>query len=141
MQSTGKIIARNTFVSWLNFSIAAVSNLILTPFILRKIGTPAYGLWIIISQLCAFALILDFQPAVTKYVSAARGTHDKRQISRVLSTALLLNCSIATLILAVMSIALSIGANMRVGDLADVTARTAVATLVISTLATAILFA
>lgn len=46
--------------SYLQFGLALISGMILLPFILRRVGTQNYGLWLACGELLAYSAMVDF---------------------------------------------------------------------------------
>lgn len=95
------VFARNIFVSWLGNAYTIATTLILTPLVIREVGSEAYGVWILINQIGGYAGILDLgiQPAVTKYVARTRAVGDRVEMREMISSALAIHTCIAFLIL------------------------------------------
>jgi O-antigen/teichoic acid export membrane protein len=83
-------VFRGTILSWLQHGVAVVITIVLTPIVLRHLGPAAYGLWLAISQLVAYAGALDLgvTPSVVRFVSDARGSGDWRRIRETVGAAL-----------------------------------------------------
>lgn len=80
----------NTFSNQFgNFVLLGV-GVILTPFILHRLGPAAYGLWILLSSVGLYGAVLDFglASAVTKYVAQHREQDDMASAQSLIATAL-----------------------------------------------------
>src|SRR6267143_7021600 len=60
----GMSLAQRAFIAslftYLRFGLALVVGVILVPFVLRRIGSHEYGLWIVTGELLAYAALVDF---------------------------------------------------------------------------------
>ncbi len=101
--------ARNSFIRLAAYAVAVVAVFLVTPHILRCLGTDAYGAWGLISGLASYYLLLDFGllNAVSKYAAAAEATHDAARLQAVFSTALALGC-VGFLLVAAAAVVLSL---------------------------------
>lgn len=64
----------------------------LTPFILHRLGSDLYGLWVLVGSVVGYSSLLDFgiASAVTKYIAEYRAREDWTQARELVGTALLL---------------------------------------------------
>src|SRR6478736_3476674 len=79
-------------VLW-NWSLAAVnifSALILSPFIIRRLGDENFGLWALTASLaeCYWIVDLGFRSATLKYTAHYRALGENDRINEILNTAL-----------------------------------------------------
>ncbi len=79
-------------VLW-NWSLAAVnifSALILSPFVIRRLGDENYGLWALTASLaeCYWIVDLGFRSATLKYTAHYRALGENDRINEILNTAL-----------------------------------------------------
>src|SRR5205085_8931657 len=90
-RSLQRTLVRNTVTSWANNAVAVGTTLLLTPLVLRSLGAPAYGVWMLLIQLAGYTGLIDMgiQQAVAKRVAGSRATPHV-QLDETLSAALLL---------------------------------------------------
>lgn len=97
-------LLRNTLANGLNYAVAVLSAIVLTPLVIRGFGAAVYGVWILINQLTAYAGVLDVgvQPAVSKRIAEAQSDRDRDALRDFLASALWLHGTAAatTLLLA-----------------------------------------
>jgi O-antigen/teichoic acid export membrane protein len=84
------LLARNTAASWANYLFAGVASLLLTPLVVRALGAPRYGVWVLLLQLAAYGSMLELglQAALTKQVARARAAGDSKRLSAYVAAAL-----------------------------------------------------
>jgi O-antigen/teichoic acid export membrane protein len=82
-------ILRNIFSTWAGFAINAGVTLVLTPFVLRELGTARYGIWILTSSIIGYYGFLDlgFRAGVTQYLTRYLGVGDRERASECISSA------------------------------------------------------
>jgi O-antigen/teichoic acid export membrane protein len=66
------------------------TGLVLTPFILHRLGQSDYGLWLLVGSVIAYGNLFDFgiTGALTKYVAEYQARGDLQELKRVIATAL-----------------------------------------------------
>ena len=86
-------IRRAAAISYATILIANFSGLLLTPFIIRSLGSSEYGLYVLVGSLTAHLGVLNFglNTAVTRYVAESMARNDHEQKARFLGAALLIN--------------------------------------------------
>src|SRR5690625_6333705 len=67
------------YLSYISLFITNISNLILTPFIIRGLGDSEYGLYMLIGAFVGYIAVLDFGlgNATVRFVSKYRAENDK----------------------------------------------------------------
>ncbi len=70
---------------YVHLMVAAVVGLWLTPFLLHRLGTDTYGLWLVGTQIIAYLLLMDLGdvallPRETAYVTGATGRRDAPEL-------------------------------------------------------------
>ncbi len=85
----GAVILRNVASNWVGFGINALVTLLLTPFVLRELGTGRYGIWILTSSIIGYYGFLDlgFRAGVTQYITRYLAVRDYDKASRCMSSA------------------------------------------------------
>ncbi len=96
-------------VAW-NWSAAAISlatGFLLSPYLIRKLGTEGYGIWALSFSLVEYYWLADlgFRSATVKFVAHYTATGEIHKIAEVISTAFAYACLAAALILGVVVLA------------------------------------
>lgn len=85
-------LTRNVLTSWVSLGVSFLISFLLSPFVVKSLGTGAYGIWALTLQFTGYLYLFDFgvRESVIRYTAkyAARGQGDK--LARVLATALLI---------------------------------------------------
>lgn len=105
--SRSAVVLRNAASNWSGVAVNAIVLFLLTPFILREIGTTRYGIWVLTSSIIGYYGMLDlgFRAGINQYLTRSLALSDLRQASGVLSTAV-----VALSVLGLVMVLLSIGA-------------------------------
>ncbi len=106
--SRTRLVAINTLSNYFRFAILFVVFFLLTPVLVRRLGTDAYGLWSLLNSVLGLFGLLDlgFGAATYKYVAHCVGTKDDAQLNRVVNTILVVYGGLsllATLAIAVLA--------------------------------------
>jgi O-antigen/teichoic acid export membrane protein len=96
-------LVRNTFVNGLGSVVGILIGLVLTPFMVARLGLEAYGVWSLALTLTfsgGYAALADLgvEGATMRYVAEAAAEDDFDTVSRTVSTTLLVLCAIACLL-------------------------------------------
>ncbi len=88
--------------SWLGVAVSILSGLLLSPYIIRKIGDEAYGVWSLAFALVDYYWLMDlgFRSATFKYTAHYRAIDRPDKVNEVLNTGLLYSCFVAAVTLA-----------------------------------------
>ena len=80
-----RYFARNSLIRLAVFGVGIVAAFLVTPHILRCLGTDTYGAWALISALLGYYLLLDcgMLQAVSQKSSAASAKNDPETVRRV----------------------------------------------------------
>ena len=86
--SIGRTIARNTLFNAAGRAWEAVVGLVLTPYILYRIGLPAWGLWGLTGAFTSYISLADFglSSGFAKFIAEDHAKNDTQSISRTVST-------------------------------------------------------
>src|SRR5699024_6694344 len=89
------------YLSYLSLFVTNISNLILTPFIIRNLGDSQYGLYMLIGALVGYIAVLDFGLGNTtvRYVAKYRTEKDKAGEENFLFSTLVIYIVISVLVL------------------------------------------
>ena len=89
MLSEKRDLVRNTLVNGLSQSAAMVAAFVFMPMLVSAFGIQNYGLYVLISAVAAYAMLLDFGlgTALTKTVAEADATGDRTLAEQAVATA------------------------------------------------------
>jgi O-antigen/teichoic acid export membrane protein len=78
----------NVLWNWFGISASLISGLILSPFIIRKLGDEGYGLWALTTSLVEYYWLLDFglRSATIRYTALYNATGETDKINQVINT-------------------------------------------------------
>ncbi len=84
------VSARNVVASYAGTGGEAAVFLLLTPFMIRKLGLETYGLWVLTTALAEWLQLFDFglREAVAKFAAAYQARSDARSVRSLAETAL-----------------------------------------------------
>jgi O-antigen/teichoic acid export membrane protein len=82
------LILRSVTATWAAVIVSAASSFFLTPYILRRLGDEAYGLWVLVVALSDYYLFLQIgvRSAIVRYVSRNHALSDRDAVNRVVVT-------------------------------------------------------
>lgn len=108
-QTRTQLVAVNTLSNYFRFAVLFVVFFALTPVLVRRLGTEAYGLWSLLNSVLGLFGLLDlgFGTATYKYVAHSLGAHDNTQLNRVVNTMLVVYGGLAlfsTIILGILAL-------------------------------------
>lgn len=92
--------AKNVLWNWAGIIVNIASAVLITPFVVRKLGDEGYGVWALAFSLVEYFWLLDFgfRSATAKYVAHHRAMAEHDGINEVLSTGLTYFLGIAALV-------------------------------------------
>lgn len=84
-------ITKNIISNIINFVISAIIPILLTPFIIHRLGNSHYGIWILINSVIGYYGLLDLgiSSSVIRYVSKYTAIDDRENLNSFVNTALL----------------------------------------------------
>ena len=108
MPSSNKL-AFNVVMNWAATGIGLLIPFFLTPFVVRSLGSEAYGVWILSASTVSYLNLLDLgmRSAVIRFVSKAKAEGASTEVRDVVGAALWFRLVVA-LVVAGISIALAI---------------------------------
>ena len=85
-------VLRGLFANWFSMVLATGIGFFLSPFVVHRLGTALYGVWVLSVAIAAYMSLLDLglRGAIMRYVSRGHATGDHEESSKVLSAALAL---------------------------------------------------
>ena len=101
MSTVTKVLS-NVFSNWATLVLNLLISFFLAPFVVNRLGSTYYGIWVIMMQLTGYLYLLDFgvRESVIRYVSKYNAEEDSQKIGRVINSALVLYSLICLLCIA-----------------------------------------
>jgi O-antigen/teichoic acid export membrane protein len=92
---------KNVLWSWLGVATSIITGFWLSPFIFRKLGDEAFGIWTLVFAFLEYYWLLDlgFRSATLKYAAHYRATGEDDKVNEVINTGLAYSIAIAVLML------------------------------------------
>ncbi len=86
--SLARLLARGIVSNWLGYAVQIGTALLLTPFVLGKIGFEAYGIWSVAVGLAGYYGLLDLgiRSGLAQFIARAHAVGDQAQVNRLVST-------------------------------------------------------
>jgi O-antigen/teichoic acid export membrane protein len=83
-------IVKNVSSSWFSLGINVAVGILLTPFILHRLGDTANGLWVIIFSVTGYYGLFDLgiRSSIVRYVSKFTATGDSEELAKLINTSL-----------------------------------------------------
>ncbi|MGO8985016.1 MAG: flippase [Terriglobales bacterium] len=83
-------IVKNVSSNWFALGINVVVGLLLSPFILHRLGDTAFGLWVLIFSITGYYGMFDLgiRSSVVRYVSKFTATGDREELAKLINTSL-----------------------------------------------------
>ncbi len=83
-----KKILKNTIYNFLGRLWAAIVGILLTPYIVSKLGIERFGVWAIIFAVTGYFSLLDFGvgQSFVRFIANAWGKNDREKINKIIST-------------------------------------------------------
>jgi O-antigen/teichoic acid export membrane protein len=83
------ILARNTLWNYIGFAVNLVTNLVLFPFVVAKVGEVAAGLWLLLGSVTGYMGLLELGivPALAQRVASALARDARDEVLQATSTA------------------------------------------------------
>jgi O-antigen/teichoic acid export membrane protein len=87
--SQGKHFIRNVLWSWLGVIFSLVSGILLSPYVIHRLGNEQYGIWALVFSVVDYYALVDlgFKSAVVKYAAHYRATGETERLEELISTA------------------------------------------------------
>ena len=92
---------KNVLWSWLGVATSIVTGFWLSPFIIRKLGDEAFGIWSLVFAFLEYYWLLDlgFRSATLKYAAHYRATGEDDKVNEVVNTGLAYSSAISAVML------------------------------------------
>jgi O-antigen/teichoic acid export membrane protein len=83
-------IIKNVSSSWFSLGINVVVGLLLSPFILHRLGDTAFGIWVLIFSVTGYYGLFDLgiRSSIVRYVSKFTATGDREALAKLINTSL-----------------------------------------------------
>jgi len=93
LQAAKSRIPRNVLANWLSYGTNILVAFFLSPLLVHRLGSEAYGIWGLIGQLIEYSFLLDFgiRIAVARYVARHLALDQPGEINKVVTTGLAFN--------------------------------------------------
>jgi O-antigen/teichoic acid export membrane protein len=100
-------IAKNVGSSWLGLIVNVAVGIVVSPYILHRLGDDAFGLWVLVFAVTGYYGLFDFgiRSSVVRYVAKFHATNDQEELNKLVSTSLASYSCIGLLLLALTAIA------------------------------------
>ena len=97
---------RNALWNMLGFSVSLASGVLLSPYIIRKLGPEGYGVWALAFALVDYLWLSDmgFRSALLKYSAHYMARREVDKINELLSTAMACFAPVAAILLVVVGV-------------------------------------
>ena len=107
MSTMSKLLFRGSILRIISFFAAAITGLLLMPFIIHSLGDKIYGLWLFVGSFLGFYGLLDLglNSAMQRYASRAIGGKNFDEVNKIVNISLLIFC-----ILGILALSVSFGA-------------------------------
>ena len=82
-------VSRNVFSNWASLAINLVISFFLAPFVVNRLGSLYYGIWVIMMQLTGYIYLLDFgvRESVIRFVSKHDTHRDLAKLDLIINAA------------------------------------------------------
>jgi O-antigen/teichoic acid export membrane protein len=93
---------KNVSSSWLGLAVNVVTGLVISPYILHKLGDDAFGLWVLVFAITGYYGLFDFgvRSSVVRYVAKFTAVDDREHLNRLVNTTLFTYSCVAVVLLA-----------------------------------------
>ena len=83
-------LIKNICSSWLGLVVNVATGIIISPFILHRLGEEAFGLWVLVFSITGYYGLFDFgiRSSLVKYVAKFEATGDQEELSHIINTSL-----------------------------------------------------
>ncbi len=83
-------LIKNVGSGWFSLGVNILVGILLSPFILHRLGNTAYGAWILVFSVTGYYGLFDLgiRSSIVRYVSTYTATNDNEAVSRLINTAL-----------------------------------------------------
>lgn len=84
----GKTVIRNILSNWIALILNILAGFFLLPFVVRTLGTEAYGFWVLLQALISYMFLLDFgvRSSLNRYLAKFLSEEDVEEVNRAFNT-------------------------------------------------------
>src|SRR5439155_23256345 len=102
-QPTNRQYFLNIGWSWLGFGVVFLTGAVVTPVLIRRLGTAQFGIWALAMSLIEYFWMIDLglRPATVKLTAELRALNSTHQLNRLINTALCYSALAGSTILAI----------------------------------------
>ncbi len=95
-----RIIVRNILSNWTGAAVTMVVMFFLSPFVVHRLGSAGYGIWVLVGSLTGYFGLLDLgiRPAIVKFTSKYYELKDTDKINEAINSAIVISSVIAVVI-------------------------------------------
>jgi O-antigen/teichoic acid export membrane protein len=106
MKRPAELVRQNVVYSVLDYVSQPALMIVAAPILLKTLGAPQYGAWMLVNSIVATASGLGggFGDSATKFVSMYRGRRDQDGVARSLLGTLVINCCLGVLLAAILEL-------------------------------------
>ena len=96
-----KVLIRNVSTNWLTLALNIIVFYFLTPYVIDKLGTDVYGIWVLIISVTTFIQLMDFRMAgaLRRFISHHEARNENQEIASVISNIFFIYSIVAILVL------------------------------------------
>ena len=90
MQTQKSQIIRNVGTSWFSLAINVLVGILLSPFIVHRLGDSAFGIWVLIFSITGYYGMFDLgiRSSIVRYVSKFTATNETEKLAKHVNTSL-----------------------------------------------------
>jgi O-antigen/teichoic acid export membrane protein len=105
-----KTIVRNVFSNWVGLGVNMVAGFFFMPWLISRLDSEVYGLWILIGSLTGYFSLMDIgvRGSVGRYIAHYHARNDQKGVNATLSTALIILSALAVLVLVATAVLLTV---------------------------------
>src|SRR5437763_3498796 len=83
-------IVKNVGSSWLGLAVNVAVGIVVSPYILHKLGDDAFGLWVLVFAITGYYGLFDFgiRSSVVRYVAKFNAVNDREHLDQIINTSL-----------------------------------------------------
>jgi O-antigen/teichoic acid export membrane protein len=95
-----KVLIRNVSTNWITLALNIIAFYFLTPYVIEKLGTDVYGIWVLIISVTTFIQLMDFgmAGALRRFISHHEARNENQEIASVISNIFFIYSIVAMLV-------------------------------------------
>lgn len=108
-ETISKKVIRNTVYNLLGSAFGVVASILLTPYIVHRIGLERFGIWAIVGVMTGYFGLLDFGigTSFVKYIAEFNAVKDTGKISKIINTGLVFYATLGGIMVLLTALALN----------------------------------